>query len=215
MSAVRPEFGPTLPELLGPRLRVLPRVVRLALGAVAALVVLAALWALLLRGGGAGAPHGIVVHRPIAFNFIYARPFHKRAPLPGELARVGGNRQALAVRELRLPAYRGDASAFLPFYAAKLEIQMGRQLPGFLWRADGKANVNGVTGYEIIFQYRPHGKLTFGRRVLLLPTSTSRQGVDLLLTAPFTPAVGRADAVGRNGPLKTSLRSFRFGTQRP
>ena len=41
MSVVRPEFGPTLPELLAPRVRALPRAARVALAVLAALVVAA------------------------------------------------------------------------------------------------------------------------------------------------------------------------------
>jgi hypothetical protein len=215
MSVVRPEFGPTLPELVGPRVRALPRAARLALLALAVVVVLALAWAILLRGSSAPL-HAVVVRRPLAFNFVYRAPFHQEALGAGELARVGGaSGQSLAVRELRLPAYRGDSAGFLPVYAAQLEARMERELPGFEWRYDGRANVNKIQGYEILYQYRPGGKLAYGRRILLLPTTTARQGVEVLLTSPRLPAVQRYDAVGRNGALKTALRSFRFGTERP
>jgi hypothetical protein len=215
MSAVRPELGPTLPELAGPWVRTWPRPVRLALLALGALVVLVALWALLLRGGGAQAKRGVVVRAPIAFNFVYRAPFHKLTPHAGELARAGSKDQSFSVRELRLPAYRGDAAGFLPLYAAQQEAPMRRALPGFAWRDDGRANVNQQQGYEIVFQYRPNGKLVYGRRIFLLPSLTARQGVDIWVLAPRSPAIVTADDVGHNGGLKTSLRSFRFGTQRP
>jgi hypothetical protein len=216
MSAVRPEFGPTLPELLGPRVRRLPRVVRFALAALGALVVLLLLWALLLRGGGAAAKRAVTLHKPVAFNFVYRAPFSKQAAGAGELAHVGSKDQSFSVRELRLPAYRGDAAGFLPLYAARQQAAMQRELPGFRWRTDGRANVNKQQGYEIVFQYRrPDGTLGYGRRIFLLPTVTARQGVEIWLRAPRSPAVARADDVGKNGGLKTALRSFRFGTQRP
>jgi hypothetical protein len=219
MSAVRPEFGPTLPELLGPRVRALPRPVRIALAAGGALVVLALLWALVLRGDPpAKAKRSVIVRAPVAFNFVYRAPFAKQAPQGRELARVGSARggQSFAVRELRLPAYRGDAAGFLPRYASQLEAQMARDLPGFRWRLDGRANINKQQGYEIVFQYRgADGQLVYGRRVLLLPSVTARQGADLWLRAPRSPSIVRADDVGKNGGLKTSLRSFRFGTERP
>ncbi|MCW3003916.1 MAG: hypothetical protein JWQ20_3214 [Conexibacter sp.] len=216
MSAVRPELGPTLPELLGPRVRGLPRVVRFALVAVGLLVVALLLWALLLRGGGAMAKRAVIVRAPIAFNFVYRAPFSKQAPQAGELARVGSKEQSFSVRELRLPAYRGDAAGFLPLYAAQQQAAMERGLPGFRWRSDGRANVNKQQGYEIVFQYRrPDGALGYGRRVFLLPSVTARQGVDIWVRAPRSPAIVRADDVGKNGGLKTSLRSFRFGMERP
>src|SRR5512132_4171317 len=51
MSVVRPEFGPTLPELLGPRVPALPRPARLALAAAGLGIVLLAGW-LLMRPQG-------------------------------------------------------------------------------------------------------------------------------------------------------------------
>jgi hypothetical protein len=216
MSAVRPEFGPTLPELLGPRIRVLPRAARVALAALAALVVVLPAYALLFRGEGAKAKRAVIVREPVAFNFVYRAPFRKEAPLDGELARVGSKDQSFSVRELRLPAYRGDAAGFLPLYAATLQRQMARDLPGFAWRADGRANINKQQGFEIVFQFRrSDATLMYGRRILLLPTVTARQGADIWAVAPRSPAIVRADDVGHNGGLKTALRSFRFGTERP
>lgn len=216
MSAVRPEFGPSLPELLGPRIRVLPRAVRLALAAAGALVVILLVWALFLRGEGVKAKRAVIVRAPIAFNFVYRAPFRKEAPRAGELARVGSKEQSFSVRELRLPAYGGDAAGFLPLYAATLQASMAKELPGFAWRSDGRANINKQQGFEIVFQFRrSDGTLMYGRRILLLPNVTARQGADIWAVAPRSPAIVRADDVGHNGGLKTALRSFRFGTERP
>jgi hypothetical protein len=216
MSAVRPELGPTLPELLGPRLRALPLVLRLGLAALGAFVVVVIFYALVLRGDGADAKRAVVVRTPVAFNFVYRAPFARRAPQGGELARVGSTSQSFAVGDLKLPPYRGDAAGFLPLYAAQQEAQMARQFPGFVWRSDGRANINQQQGFEIVFQFRrPGGPLTYGRRVFLLPNVTAREGADILVTAPRSAAIVRADDVGHNGGLKTALRSFRFGTERP
>jgi len=216
MSVVRPEFGPTLPELLGPRVAKLPRPLRIALVVVAALIVVALAYALFFKGEGAKAKRAVIVREPVAFNFVYRSPFGKEAPQAGELARVGSKEQAFAVRALNLPAYRGDAAGFLPLYAATLEAQMAKDLPGFVWRADGRANINKQQGFEIVFQYRrADGARMYGRRILLLPNVTSRVGADIWATAPRSPAIVRADDVGHNGGLKTALRSFRFGTERP
>jgi hypothetical protein len=216
MSAVRPEFGPTLPALLGPRIRALPRVVRVALAALVALVVLVALYALFLRGDGVKAKRAVIVRTPVAFNFVYRSPFRKEAPRAGELARVGSKDQSFSVRELKLPAYKGDAAGFLPLYAAEQEAQMAKDLPGFVWRADGRTNINKQQGFEIVFQFRrADGTLTYGRRTFLLPNVLSREGADIWVVAPRSAAIVRADDVGHNGGLKTALRSFRFGTERP
>ena len=42
-----------------------------------------------------------------------------------------------------------------------------------------------------------------------------REGLDLTMLSERSPATPKADAVAANGPLKTPLRSLRFGTQRP
>lgn len=216
MSVVRPEFGPTLPELLGPRVARLPRPVRIALAAGAALLLALLVYALFFRGEGAKAKRAVIVREPIAFNFVYRAPFGKQEPRAGELARVGSKEQSFSVRALNLPPYRGDAAGFLPLYAATLEAQMAKELPGFVWRADGRANINKQQGFEIVFQYRgTDGKTTYGRRILLLPNVAAREGADIWAVAPRSPAIVRADDVGHNGGLKTALRSFRFGTERP
>lgn len=205
VSAVRPEFGPTLPELVAPRLARLPRGARLALAASVALVVVAAAAALATRG----TPPTVSVHQPVGFRFQYLRPFHQRRPHPGELARVSGGGQSFVVRELRLPAYRGDSAGFLPLYASGLNAEMARRLPGYQWRAEGRANINHIQGYEILFRYRrAGGRWMLGRRELLLPTSTARRGVDLLLLAHRTKTVRAAGDVGDAGAMKRALRSF-------
>ena len=78
MSVVRPEFGPTLPELLGPRIRAWPRPARIALAAVAALVVLLLLYALFKPAGATARKRAVIVRTPVAFNFAYRRPFAKQ-----------------------------------------------------------------------------------------------------------------------------------------
>jgi hypothetical protein len=215
-SAVRPELGPSLPTLLGPRVRALPQVARLGLAALVGVVVVVIFYALVLRGDGATAKRAVIVRTPVAFNFVYRSPFRKLAPQGDELARVGSKVQDFSVRELRLPAYTGDAAGFLPLYAAQQQAPMAAEYPNFTWRSDGRANINKQQGFEIVFQFRrPGGPLTYGRRILLLPNVTARQGADILVTAPRSPAIVRADDVGHNGGLKTALRSFRFGTERP
>jgi hypothetical protein len=216
MSVVRPEFGPTLPELVGPRIRSWPRPARIALAALAALVVLLILYAIFKPQGATTRKRAVIVRTPVAFNFAYRRPFAKQ-PLQGsETARVGSQTQTFAVSPLQLPAYQGDAAGFLPLYAAQQEAAMARRFPGFVWKDDGRANINKQQGFEIVFQYRgADGRTYYGRRIFLLPNVTSRTGADILVTAPFSPAIAHADDVGHNGGLKTALRSFRFGTERP
>lgn len=209
---VRPEFGPTLPQLLGPRLRALPRPAQALFALLAVLVVAVVAWRLL---AGEEAENTVVVRSDPAFNFIYRAPLQRATPRDGELARVAAGDTFFAVRPLRLPAYRGDAAGALPVFAAQQELRLGRELDGFVWRSEGRANVNKIQGYQVVYQYRRDDRLTYGLRIYLLPTTTARDGVELVLEAPQSEAVPNAASVGRNGALKTSLRSFRFGTERP
>ena len=65
---------------------------------------------------------------------------------------------------------------------------------------------------------RRRGRTTFGRRTLLLPGGDTppHEGVDIMMMAGRSPAIPRVDAVASTaGALKTAIRSFRFGTERP
>jgi hypothetical protein len=221
VSVVRPEFGPTLPELIGPRVRALPRAVQVGLAALAALVVVAAA-ALLLRDNRDTRPHA-VVRAPVAFNLLYPKPLERVTPRGRETLRLQtpagfAAPQSFAVTPMRLPPYRGDAGAVLLGMSARLIQQMTRTIPGFVWRADGRVNYNRQPGYEIQFQGKIGGKTTYGRRTLLVPGGDTppRAGVDIMMLATRSPAVPNVNSVAsKAGALKTAIRSFRFGTERP
>jgi hypothetical protein len=221
MSVVRPEFGPTLPELLGPRVRALPPAARVVLGGVAVLVVLA-LAVGVVRAGRDGRTT-VVVREPIAYNLIYPAGLERVRAIGPETLRLEAPRSAadpqwFAVTPLRLPAYRGDATAVLMGMSPTLIDRMRRSIPGFVWRGDGRVNYNRQPGYEILFQARIHGRTWYGRRTLLLPGGDEppRTGADINMMAARSAAIPRVDAIGSaTGALKTAIRSFRFGTERP
>jgi hypothetical protein len=218
MSVVREEFGPTLPELLGQRLHVPVRTVWRALAAVGVVVVLVLAWLVFVRGTPGQA--GVVVREPVAYNLIYTDALRRVAPHAGETLRLqsrAGPPQSLAVRPLRLAPYKGDVSAALTLLSARLIRQMSAQYPGFLWRGDGRVNINQQPGYQIVFQARIGGRTTYGKRVLLVaaPDPPPSAGLDFTMLAARSPAIPRADAVAANGALKTPYRSLRFGTDRP
>jgi hypothetical protein len=218
VSVVREEFGPTLPEVLGERLRVPARTIWRALAGVGVLVVLVLVWLAFVRGTPGQA--GVVVHGPVTFNLIYTDALHKVAPRNGEALRLqtpAGPPQSFAVRPLRLAPYKGDVSAALTLLSARLIREMSAQYPGFLWRGDGRVNINKQPGYQIVFQARVGGHTTYGKRVLLVsaPDPPPRTGLDITMLSERSPAIPRADAVAANGPLKTPFRSLRFGAERP
>jgi hypothetical protein len=218
MSVVREEFGPTLPELVGARLHVPVRTVWRALATAGVVVVLVLAWLLFVRDTPGQA--AVVVREPVTYNLIFTDALRRVAPRAGETLRLqsrAGAPQSLAVRPLRLAPYRGDVSAALTLLSARLIREMSATYPGFLWRGDGRVNINKQPGYQIVFQARINGRTTYGKRVLLVaaPDPPPREGLDITLLAARSPAIPRADAVAANGALKTPYRSLRFGTDRP
>ena len=218
MSVVREEFGPTLPELVGARLHVAVRTVWRALAAAGLVVVLVLAWLLFVRDTPGQA--GVVVREPVTFNLIFTDAMRRVAPRTGETLRLqtrAGAPQSFAVRPLRLAPYKGDVSATLTLLSARLIREMSATYPSFLWRGDGRVNINKQPGYQIVFQARIGGHTTYGKRVLLVeaPDPPPREGLDITMLSQRSPAIPRADAVAANGPLKTPYRSLRFGTDRP
>ena len=221
MSVVRPEFGPTLPELLGPRIRALPRAAQLTLAALAALVVVAL--ALVLVRGTEDTREQAVVGGPIAYNLVYPPSLVRVRPHRGETLRLETPPgtpapQSFAVKPFRLPPYHGDSTGILTLMSASLITRMSREYPSFAWRGDGRVNYNRQPGYEILFQAKIGGRTTYGRRTMLVPGGDAppREGADITMLAARSTAIPRVDAVGSaSGALKTAIRSFRFGTDRP
>jgi hypothetical protein len=219
MAAVRPEYGPSLAELAGPRWREQPPAVRRGLVALA-LVLLAVFAFLALRGGGDDR-RAIVVREPFAFNLLALPGMHRVAPGPGEALRLRSapgraDEQTYVVRPLRLPPYRGDVSTGFLIATARMAETMEAADPHFVYRGEGRARVNDLPGYQLLYTTRRNGVTAYGRRVLLVPDEPgARDGAEITMLADRSPAVPNVDAVGNNGLLKTPLRSFRFGTERP
>lgn len=223
MSAVRPQYGPGLPEVLESRFAIPARTVRRVAAAVAAVAILVLLVAALRHGSGGKTD--VVVRRPIAFNLAYTSgALHRVAPRAGESLRLetrAGSTvpQSYTVAPLRLPAYAGDPFGTLPILATDLSEQMARRYPGYTPRGEGRTRINDNPGYVILFQARIGGRTTYGKRFLLIPAYDAneqpRDGLDVTLLSTRSPAIPNADAVGNNGALKSALRSVRFGTERP
>jgi hypothetical protein len=217
VSVVREEFGPTLPELVGRRLGVRPRAVWLSLAAIGAVAVAVVAWLGLRPTPNQST---VVVREPVTYNLIDPDALRRIAPRSGETLRLqsrSGPPQSFVVHTLRLQPYEGDVSAALTFLSARLIDEMRGQYQDFVWRGDGRVNINKQPGYQIIFQARVGGRTTYGRRVMLVakPDPPPREGVDLTILAARSPSVPNLDSVGATGALKTAYRSLRFGTDRP
>src|SRR4051794_5183450 len=86
MPVVRPEFGPTLPELLAPRVRALPRAGQVVLASLAAVVVVG-LAMFVLRKETDNRAHA-VVREPIAYNLVYPAALQRVKPHGRETLRL-------------------------------------------------------------------------------------------------------------------------------
>lgn len=214
-SAVLPEHGPTLPELLRPRIGRRGLLVLLALAA----LVLVALVVRVLAPEDDGID---VVHRPgpVQFNLRYTEGLERVAPQGEELLRLEARRgslfvQSFAVSPFELRPYRGDAGGALPIEAAR-EIEVLRaRFAEFELISDGKSRVNEVPGYQILFRARLGERRLYGRQVLLPGrVPGTRRGVRLLLLATPAGGVSSAADVGIRGVIKRPYRTFRFGLEK-
>jgi hypothetical protein len=214
--AVLPEHGPTLPEILPVRWR-------RAVGVVAGL--LAVVVAVLLLKSSDGDVE-VVRSGPVAFNFRHPEALRPVSARPGELLRLekataGGKFvQSFAVLPLALPAYRGDVGGVLPVVADAEARALRERYTAFELVEEGKARINEVPGYQIVFRARLGERRLFGRLVMLPEVTEDgpampRRGVRLLLEATPAAGVGRAEDVGVRGLNKRPFRSFRFGTEKP
>lgn len=219
MSVVRPEYGPTIVELAGPRVRSLPRWLRYVATAVAAVVVVG-LAAVAVSSSGSGL-HDVLVSKPIAFTLGYRSGLKNVQPPTGELLRLQtpDGHQSFTARPVHFPAYIGDVTSSMLTLASQRMAELQKADPGVLYRGEGKARINGIPAYDLAFQTRRAGRILFGRLVFLAPVTDTNakptDGIELELLSGFSKAVPNVAAVGANGVLKAPLRSFRFGTSRP
>ncbi len=220
MSAplVQPQFRPTLGDIAGERWRGLPRGLRWAVVAVAALIVVYFAYGTVRPTPGR---HVIVVRGPHAVNFLYTAPLRRVAPARGELVALqtppsDREPQRFAVRPLTLPRYGGDPGAALLLYSVKLERYLQAKHPGLIVRDEGRTRINLRPAYQVTWQTTIKGRTTFGRDVMIVDDiNATRIGAILEMQSAISPHVPSADSIGGVNPLKLSLRSFRLGAQRP
>ena len=213
VSAVKPQYGPTLLEILAGRSR---RARIAAAAAAAALLVAVAAVALLTRPDESA----VLVRRPVTFNLVHGSQLRPVAR-PGALVALRNERNGLfldsyVIRDLRLPPYRGAVGGMLPLYSNGYLARIRTRYRGFRFVAEGRARINNGIGYQLTFTAKLGTRTLYGRHFLLvedLPDG-NRRGVVIELQS--TPAAGtpNADEIGAHGALKPALRSFRFGEDR-
>ena len=204
---VKREFGPTLPQLVSPRL--------LAAGAALLLAVLAA--ALVFTGAAESGETRVVVKEPVAFNLRYGKALERAEAMPGELLRLRGRDQTFTVKPLYLPAYRGESGGALPVFAERLIKDLDARYDDFDLADEGRVRINEEPGYAVGFRARDEdGARVWGRAVMLVPDEPgARRGVIVEMVAGRRSGVSNPSEVGAVGQIKLPYRSFRFGTEAP
>jgi hypothetical protein len=214
---LRPEFGPTLPDLLSRRLSVSRRVITLVAVLVLVLIVVG------IKVGLSIGRATITVNGDPSFTLVYKTHKLHRAPLrTGELVRVQGRSKhvfvALTARRVALPAFRGDViGGEMPVYSTQYTDGLSTQLPQFTVSDEGKARIGTAQGYEIGYQSGPKNHRTYWREIFLVTDpekGVAQNAVVLRLRQTFSGRTNARDqAVVQAG--KQAYESFRFGTGRP
>jgi hypothetical protein len=211
---MKPEYGPTLVGLLAAR----SLAARVAAGVVAvAILVVAVVIALSSRPDETV----VLVRQPITLNLIHG-PRWEPVERPGTLVALrhespaGLFLDAYAIRELRLPPYRGAVGGMLPVYADAYLRALKRRYRAFELVGEGRARLNNAIGYALTFRARTGPRRLYGRHYLLVEEEPEGRRRGVIVEIESTPAAGtpNADAIGNHGALKTPLRSFRFGEDR-
>ena len=211
---MKAEYGPTLAQLLAAR----PLAVRLAAAALAVTLVIAA--ALIVVTSRPDETE-VLIRKPVTLNFIYG-PQWSPVQRAGTLVALrhesprGLFLDAYAIRDLRLPPYRGAASGMLPVYADAYLRTLPRRYPGFELVGEGRERVNNAIGYGVTFRARAGTRRLYARHYLLVEEEPEGRRRGVVLEIESTPAAGtpNAEEIGNHGALKTPLRSFRFGEDR-
>lgn len=213
VSAVKPQYGPTLVQLLAPR----SLAVRAGAAALAVLLV-----AVVVAIALATRPDETFVleHEPVTFNLVYG-PQMRRVPRAGSVLALEHERAGLfldsyVVRPLMLPRYRGAAGGMLPLYADGYIDRLRRRYRGFEFVGEGRTRINNGIGYAVTFRFKRDGRTIFGRHELLVEEvpDGQRRGVVIELESTVAAGTPNAEEIGNHGALKTALRSFRFGEDR-
>jgi hypothetical protein len=181
---VKPEYGPTLPDLLESRLGGVPKRLRSITAAVIVVVVLV-VGLVSVRGGSSsisGAAGGV------SFSFSYSGLRREAAP-PGVAVLLAARRgmqlvARIEVAPLRLPAYAGNVIGIEPLIAANYMRAFAARTPGVAIQGAGPTVVAGTAGYNFTFTQRLDGGTYYGRVIFITPSlSHARRGLTLSLLA--------------------------------
>jgi hypothetical protein len=211
-APVKPEFGPTLGELVEPRLEVLPRRLRgFLIGVAIGFVVVAG--ALLITSA---APSADLNEGGVSFSFSY--PGMSKAATPaGDFIAVqtlsdGRIANSLTVGPWRLPPYFGEISGLAPALTANYLRGFALRTPGFDLESAGRTRIDGYAGYDFSYRRDFDGMTYWGMVVFLTPhLHGDRQGVEIsMLVEPALSGVKNPDDIGGAGPLYEPMQTFQI-----
>lgn len=211
---MKPEYGPSLLTLLARR----HVVVRVAAAVLAvSILVVAVVIALTSRPDETH----VLIRQPVTFNLVHG-PQWASTERAGALVALrhdsadGLFLDGYAIRELRLPPYRGAVSGTLPVYAERYLRTLVRRYTDFELVGEGRTRINNGIGYALTFRARTGSRRLYGRHYLLVDEEPEGGRHGVILEVESTPAAGTPTAaeIGNHGALKTPLRSFRFGEER-
>jgi hypothetical protein len=219
-APVQRRFGPSLPQLLVPRIDRLPAIAR-RVGLVVLVALVAAIIAYVLRGRYPAFSQS----SPVAFHLTYP-PSLEREPTPrGALLLLALHNgpalvDSLEISPLSLPAYGGEISALLPVIAVNYERRLAAQVgPTFVPWSLGRTRVINTPAFTFTYKRTIDGRIYFGRVTFITEKlSGDRHGLMLsLLTLPSTlnavtdPAAPTPDAVGEGGLLADPYSGLHMG----
>ena len=235
----QPDYGPSLPELLRPRLRALGRTGRVLLGL--ALVAVVALAAVLLISKEASVQSYVQTEgdararglEPLEFHFDRSTRLKLSKPA-GAYVEAERDKQGVLVARFTVSPFQmerrpGALASYLPLIATDLQRADARRYDHFRLQFEGRARVNEVEGYQYAFTARLHQegrppRQLFGRVVVLPepysydepdteypPGKNPTRGVLLNMLATTLDEAPSATRVGDEGILQRPFRSFRYG----
>ena len=219
-APVQARFGPSLPQLIAPRIDRLPAIAR-RVGLAVVVLVAAVIIALALRSSDAAYTH----HGPPAtFTVSWPHALTRETAPPGALLlldqRDAGRLVAsFEVTPLRLPRYSGEISGLLPIIAINYERRLAQRYGQLFtpWSL-GRTRIINTAAFTFTYVLLIRGVTYYGRVVFITPhLRGDRTGLILsLLQRPATlkqataPAAPTPDAVGSGGSTLEPLQHLRI-----
>jgi hypothetical protein len=219
-APVQERYGPSLPQLIAPRIDRLPAIAR-RVGLVAAVVVGVVLVAVLLRSRDA-----VYTHTGAPANFSVSWPHSMtREPTPAgallllKQTDASGLVTSFEVTPLHLPQYFGEISGLLPIVAINYERRLEARYGALFtpWTL-GRTRIINTAAFTFTYKLLVGSVTYYGRVVFITPhLQGDRSGLILsMLQLPKTlkqataPAAPTPDAVGAGGSLQQPLQHLRI-----